>query len=237
MSSHAFVGTSGFTFPDWVGPFYPPGTKPARMLPAYAERLSSVEINYTFRRVASPSTIERWRDSVPDGFRFSLKAHQRLTHFQRLGPGAESPLQAFLAQVAPLSPKLGVILFQCPPNLPFDAETIDRFLGWIPATVRAAFEFRHPSWAEARPLLAARGAAWCDADTDEAPAGDPINPGPFAYFRLRRETYTPKDLRTWADRIADLTGAGSDVFCFVKHEEGAAGALYAEELSRLLGGQ
>jgi uncharacterized protein YecE (DUF72 family) len=236
MSGHAFVGTSGFNFPDWVGPFYPPGTKPANMLGAYAERLRAVEINYTFRREPSPSTIERWRDTVPDGFRFSLKAHQRITHFQRLGPGSKAPLDALLEQVAPLGSKLGVVLFQCPPNLKFDAEAIERFMTWIPDTVRAAFEFRHPSWDEARPLLAERGAAWCVADTDEAPFDGPLDAGSFAYLRLRREQYSIDDLKDWAARMAELTGAGSDVFGFVKHEEGAAGALYAEELTGLVDG-
>jgi uncharacterized protein YecE (DUF72 family) len=234
VNGHAFVGTSGFNFPDWMGPFYPPGTKPAGMLRAYAERLGAVEINYTFRREPSPSTIERWRDAVPASFRFSLKAHQRITHYQRLGPGSKAPLEALLSQIAPLGSKLGVVLFQCPPNLRFDAETIERFLTWIPEAVRVAFEFRHPSWHEGRPLLTAHGAAWCVADTDEAPADAPLDPGPVTYLRLRRETYTKKDLTAWADRVAALTHAGSDVFCFVKHEEGAAGARYAEELTRLL---
>jgi uncharacterized protein YecE (DUF72 family) len=235
MAGRAHVGTSGFNFPDWVGPFYPPGTKSAGMLGAYAERLGAVEVNYTFRRDASPSTIERWRDTVPDDFRFSLKAHQRITHFQRLGAGAEAALTDFLSRVGPLGSKLGVILFQCPPNLAFDAEAIERFLGWLPPTVRAAFEFRHPSWEEARPMLAAHGAAWCVADTDDAPA-DRVEPAPLTYVRLRRETYTDDDLRSWADRVRELTAGGSEVFSFVKHEEGAEGARYAQELTRLIAG-
>src|SRR5262245_21212503 len=234
VSGRAFIGTSGFNFPDWVGPFYPTGTKPPKMLGAYAERLHSVEINYTFRRDVSPSTIERWRDTVPDDFRFSLKAHQRITHYQRLGANSEGAVRDFLARVEPLGDKLGVILFQCPPNLAFDAETIERFLSWLPSSVRAAFEFRHASWDEARPMLADHGAAWCVADTDDAPANGAVESAPLTYFRLRRETYTDEDLRAWAERFRAMTAAGSDVFTFVKHEEGAAGALYAQELTGLL---
>jgi uncharacterized protein YecE (DUF72 family) len=235
MSGRLAIGTSGYNYPDWVGPFYPPGTRPADMLRVYATHLSSVEINYTFRRDVSERTIDRWRDATPEDFRFALKAHQRITHVRRLGPDAHKPLGDFLARTAPLGQKLGVILFQCSPTLKYDRATIEAFLSWLPKEGRFAFEFRHPSWAEARELIASHGAAWCVSDTDGSPAAEPSTTGdPFLYLRLRREEYAPPDLKAWADRVRRTVDSGSEAFVYVKHEEGAAGALYAEQLAGLV---
>jgi uncharacterized protein YecE (DUF72 family) len=234
MSGRLYVGTSGFNFPDWIGPFYPPGTKPAAMLNVYADRLPSVEVNYTFRRDVSEKTIERWRDATPDKFQFALKAHQRITHFRRLGEGAGEAVESFLRSVSPLGAKLGVVLFQCPPNLVCDRDTLERFLELLPKGGRFAFEFRHASWDAARDLVVGAGHAWCISDTDDAPATDQ-SPGdaPFAYLRLRRATYADALLEQWGERIRSWMARGTDVFAYVKHEEGAAGALFAQRLAEL----
>lgn len=235
MDGRLHLGTSGFDHPGWVGPFYPAGTRPRDMLTLYATRLDSVEINYTFRREPTENTVHRWVDATPEGFRFAVKAHQRITHFRRLGAGALEPLEALIRQVMPLGSKLGAVLFQCPPNLRYDGEVLRAFLSWLPDGLRAAFEFRHPSWVAARPLLAEHGAAWCETDTDAAPfAGGALDPAAFVYVRLRRGSYSDRDLQAWADRIHEALRSGTDVFCYVKHEERAVGPLHAERLRRIL---
>jgi uncharacterized protein YecE (DUF72 family) len=233
MAGRLYLGTSGFAYKEWKGPFYPPDLKDRDMLPFYASRFPTVEINYTFRRHPAEKTLTTWRERTPEGFLFGLKAHQRITHWLRLENAGES-VKFFLDGVRVLGDRLGPILFQCPPSLPFDRERIERFLSNLPEGHRYAFEFRHPSWAEGRDLLAARGAAWCVAETDEAPApGEPIPSEPFAYLRLRKERYEDDDLLAWAKRIRESLESGRDVFCYFKHEDKGAGAIYAERMAEL----
>ena len=237
MAGRLYVGTSGFAFPEWKHDvFYPEGTRDRDMLAYYASRLPSVEINYTFRRSPAEKTLLTWRETTPEGFLFTLKAHQRITHTLRLRDAGE-PVGLFLERARLLGDRLGCVLFQCPPSLRFDRDLIVTFLDGLPSELRAAFEFRHPSWEEARPILAERGLAWCEAETDEAPfSGPSLGDGSrTVYLRLRRETYEDDDLKTWSGRIGEVLGAGADVFCYVKHEEGGAGPRYAERLAELVG--
>jgi uncharacterized protein YecE (DUF72 family) len=229
-----YLGTSGFAYDEWKGPFYPPGLKSGEMLRFYAERFRSVEINYTFRRQASEKTLTAWREATPDGFLFALKAHQRITHWLQLAD-ADEAVSTFLDRARLLGPRLGPILIQCPPTLRFDRARIESFLAYLPPTFRYAFEFRHPSWEEAKELLASQGTAWCFADTDKSPVtADLIDPGPFAFLRLRRDEYSDEDLKTWAGRIAGALDRGSDVFCYFKHEEGSAAPLLADRMAALI---
>jgi uncharacterized protein YecE (DUF72 family) len=229
-----YLGTSGFAYPEWKGSFYPSDLKDADMLGFYAERLGSVEINYTFRRFPVPKTLETWRERAPDGFRFTLKANQRITHTRRLA-GADADASDFLDRARTLGDRLGPILFQCPPTLQFDRARLESFLAYLPPTFRYAMEFRHPSWVEARPLLAEQGVAWCFAETDETPDNaEPVLSSPFAYLRLRKEEYAEDDLSRWAERLRDHLASGSDVYAYFKHEEGAAAPRYAERLSSLI---
>ncbi|HJP65113.1 MAG TPA: DUF72 domain-containing protein [Actinomycetota bacterium] len=233
MSGRLYIGTSGFAYKEWKGPFYPADLKDADMLPYYAGRFPTVEINYSFRRHPAETTLAAWRERTPDGFLFGLKAHQRITHTLRLTDPDES-VRFFLDRVTLLGDRLGPILFQCPPSLRFDRERLERFLDGLPEGHRYAFEFRHPSWAEGRPLLTDRG-AWCVAETDDTPAPDERIPaGPFAYLRLRKERYEDDDLRTWAARIGQAVADGREVFCYFKHEDKGAGAIYAERMSELV---
>jgi uncharacterized protein YecE (DUF72 family) len=216
VAGRLYLGTSGFAYKEWKGPFYPPDLKDKEMLPFYATRFSTVEINYSFRRHPAETTLGTWRE--------------------RLHNAGES-VKFFLDGVGALGPRLGPILFQCPPSLPFDRERIERFLSNLPEGHRYAFEFRHPSWVEARDVLASRGAAWCVAETDEAPAPEgPIPAQPFAYLRLRKERYGDQDLLSWARRIRDTVASGCDVFCYFKHEDKGAGAIYAERMADLVSG-
>jgi uncharacterized protein YecE (DUF72 family) len=221
-----YVGTSGFAFPEWKGVFYPAGTKDREMLAYYATKFHSVEINYTFRRDPTPKSVDAWAAAAPEVFRFVLKANQRITHFRRLSD--PEPALAFLEAVAPLGTRLGPILFQCPPQMKRDPGRLEAFLDALPGDHRYAFEFRHPSWDEEAPLLAERGAAWVISDTDDQPwSGGDLPRGPFDYLRLRRAEYDEAAIAEWGSRIGATLRAGIDVFCFVKHEDDAAGPSLA----------
>lgn len=230
-----YLGTSGFAYPEWKGPFYPEKLKDADMLPFYATRFPSVEINYTFRRFPTEEIMRTWGQRTPEGFRFALKAHQRITHFRRLRD-ADTDVSDFLDRARALGDRLGPILFQCPPTLQFSRELIESFLGYLPPTFRCAFEFRHPSWAEARPILRDQGAAWCIAETD-ATETDEIPPieGPFGFLRLRKEAYTDEELRRWSERIGIAVSDGRDVFAYFKHEDDATAPRHAERIAALVG--
>jgi uncharacterized protein YecE (DUF72 family) len=232
MTGTLYTGTSGFAYKEWKGVFYPEGTKDREMLPAYASRLRSVEINYTFRRQASEKTLTNWREATPETFRFTLKANQRITHWMRL-EHADEAVREFLDRSRLLGDRLGPILFQCPPNLEFDRSRIEAFVGYLPPGVKAAMEFRHPSWLEARPILAAQGVAWCSAETDEKEADEP-SWEPFGYLRLRKTEYTEDELHKWAERISPALADGRDVYVYFKHEDGAASAKWAVQLQEML---
>jgi uncharacterized protein YecE (DUF72 family) len=235
MAGTLYLGTSGFSYDEWRGPFYPADLRQKYMLPFYAERFGSVEINYTFRQQPAEKTLAAWREATPEDFLITLKAHQRITHWLRLAD-ADEAVSNFLDRVKVLGPRLGAILFQCPPTLHYDRSLIENFLGFLPPLHRYAFEFRHSSWEEARELLAAQGAAWCLAETDEKVfAGEALSEQPFTYLRLRREAYSDEELGAWAGRISGVLGRGSDVFCYFKHEEKGAGPIMAERMARLIG--
>ena len=234
MAGTLYLGTSGFAYDEWKGPFYPPKLKQKDMLQFYASRFRTVEINYTFRQQPAEKTLVTWREATPEGFQITLKAHQRITHWLRLAD-ADEAVATFLDRAKMLGPRLGPILFQCPPNLPYDRSLIENFVGYLPPTFRYAFEFRHPSWIEAKDLLASQGAAWCVAETDEQPFGDGrIAAEPFAYLRLRKLEYSDEELITWSGRIGEAIDRGSDVFCYFKHEEKGAGPILAERMGVLV---
>jgi uncharacterized protein YecE (DUF72 family) len=235
MAGTLYLGTSGFAYDEWKGPFYPEKLRQREMLPFFAGRFNSVEINYTFRQTPAEKTLVTWREATPEGFAFTLKAHQRITHWARLA-GADEAVSAFLDRAGLLGSRMGVILFQCPPNLPYDRQLIEAFLAFLPPTFRYAFEFRHPSWSEARPILASQSAAWCVAETDESPVPEAftIPASPFGYLRLRKTDYSDQELEAWARRIRTAVGDGSDVFCYFKHEEKGAGPVLAERMGALV---
>lgn len=238
MRGRLHVGTSGFAFEAWRGIFYPAGLPPRRMLRHYASVLPSVEVNYTFRRLPSEAVVARWRDETPDSFRFTLKAHQRITHRRRLA-GTEDDVAELLAAAAPLGDRLGAVLFQLPPTLRRDGDVLEAFLAGLPTSglPRFAMEFRHPSWDDPAvdDALARHGVARCGADTDAARLGGVPLTARHAYLRLRRERYSERALGTWARRIRPLLVEGRDVFCYFKHEDGGLGPAYAQGLVRRLG--
>lgn len=226
-----YAGTSGFSYPSWKPEFYPEKLPAKKFLSVYAARLNAVEINYTFRQLPKLATLENWLAETPPGFCFVCKAHQRITHIQRLAPGEFT--QVFFQAVDPLRIKgrLGPILFQLPPNMKVDAARLAAFLTEVPTDIRTAFEFRNETWLndEIYDLLARHNAALCLAESETLVIPHRLT-ADFTYFRLRKADY-PKEARAEIKRqTAELLAQGKDVYVFFKHEDDPAGAVYAEEL-------
>ncbi|MEZ5398593.1 MAG: DUF72 domain-containing protein [Bryobacteraceae bacterium] len=226
-----FAGTSGFAYAAWKPAFYPDKLAAAKFLSYYATRLNAVEINYTFRRLAAASTFEGWIAQTPADFVFACKAHQKITHFQRLGESEFN--EVFFRSLEPLrlQRRLGPVLFQLPPQFLLDLGRLEAFLKQTPEDVRCAFEFRNKSWLneDVYAALEAHGAALCLAESDNLAIPERLTAG-FVYFRLRKSVYEPEDRREIAERVAGITAGGRDAYVFFKHEETPDGALYAEEL-------
>jgi uncharacterized protein YecE (DUF72 family) len=231
---NSWIGTSGFQYPEWKGYFYPEKLPAAKMLPYYAERFPTTEINYTFRRIPSGKTIESWCELTPEKFRFSLKAPQRVTHFAKLQNCGET-LRYFFGVLQGLEDKLGPILFQLPPSFKKDAAVLKSFLEDLPDGVRATFEFRHASWFDEEIFgsLRARNAALCIAES--ADLNTPFQAtADFGYLRLRREDYVAADIARWSETLRCQAGTWTDAFVYFKHEELGIGPKLAAELIRAL---
>ncbi len=255
---HLYVGTSGWAYPTWKPGFYPAATPARAFLNFYAAQLTSVEVNYTFRTLPTAAQLQGWLDATPPGFRFSFKAPQRITHFQRLRvspepkknspePAKNSPeaekssttsLAEFVRALAPAQTagKLGPLLFQLPPNLVADTGRLAAFLEApvlaADPSLQVAFEFRHASWfTEATyEVLRRYKAALCVAESDELSAPD-IATARFHCYRLRRNGgYSEAELRAFAQRFAALAADGHEVFAYLKHEDDPTGALNARSL-------
>jgi uncharacterized protein YecE (DUF72 family) len=226
------VGTSGYNYDTWKGEFYPAKLSRARMLAYYGERFPTVEINYTFRTLPSARTLAGWAAQTPEGFRFALKAWQRITHHRRLRDVAE-PVGELHGAAAVLGEKLGPVLYQLPPNLGRDDGLLDAFLAVLPRGARAAMEFRHPSWLDERTYraLAAAGVALCVADAPELSVPLERTAG-FGYLRLRRGDYDDAALGGWAERIA-RAGFTDEVYVYFKHEDEPTGPRFAARLVEL----
>ena len=228
------IGTSGYNYPEWKGSFYPPTFPTSKMLAYYAERFSTVEINYTFYRMPNAKTIAGWAGETPAGFRFALKAPQRITHVARLR-NVEEPLTYFLDTARPLGAKLGPILFQLPPNFKKDLGRLGDLLARVPPDLRYAFEFRHPSWFtdEVYARLAEANAALCVADTESGTT--PLQAtADFGYLRLRDTGYSETDLGEWGATVRRFGSAWRDIFVYFKHEESGVGPALARALDRVL---
>ena len=226
-----FSGTSGFAYASWKPDFYPEKLPSKKFLSYYAERLNAVEINYTFRRLPSASTLENWVNETRTGFVFPLKAHMRITHIQRLKPSDFT--EVFFRAIDPLraARRLGPVLFQLPPALKCDEVLLADFLATLPRDQRCAFEFRHTSWLQDKTydLLKKYSIALCLAESEKLVIPEVVTAG-FVYSRLRMPEYSAEDRAEIASRVEQMLGDGRDVYVFFKHEETPAGALYAEEL-------
>jgi uncharacterized protein YecE (DUF72 family) len=225
-----WVGTSGYNYPEWKGSFYPEKLPASGMLSYYAERLSTVEVNYTYYRMPNARTLESWNIATPERFRLTLKAPKRITHDARLKECADN-VRYFTEIAARLGPKLGALLFQLPPNFKKDLAVFDAFLETLPAGACAAFEFRHGSWLvdEVYERLRARNLALCVADS-QTMTTPVVMTADYAYFRLRDEGYTAEDIARWAAVIREQDAARRDVYVYFKHEEEGKGPEFARAL-------
>src|SRR6516165_2264879 len=232
-----YAGTSGFAYTAWKPSFYPAKLPSNQFLKHYAGRLNCVEINYTFRRLPSASTLESWVEATPPGFVFAVKANQRITHILRL-KNAESATELFLKMIDPLrsARRLGPILFQLPPAMKCDVPLLAAYLDLLPTDLRYAFEFRHPSWL-ADPVydeLRKRNISLCVAESEKLEVPEVIT-ADFVYYRLRKPDYTENDVEAFAARAGELLAAGKDLYLMFKHEETPEGALNAERVLQLAG--
>lgn len=227
-----YVGTSGWAYPTWKPAFYPEKLAQKKFLSFYATRLNAVEVNYTFRQLVNESTVGNWIAETPAHFRFTIKAHQVLTHIKRL-KGAEEFLRRFLTTLEGLerAERLGPLLFQLPPNFKADQAVLSEFLSALPRSVRAAFEFRHESWfGEATwQTLRERNVALCVAETEERDTPNVVT-ADYAYYRYRKPSYTVDERKAMVARIQQHLAEGRDVFAYFKHEETPEGALYAVDV-------
>lgn len=229
-----YVGTSGYSYKEWKGSFYPEKIPAKEMLSYYSGRLSTVEINATFYRMPQKSMLENWKEQVPPTFRFSLKASQRITHFKRLKE-IEDETKYFYETAEVLGDQLGVVLFQLPPNMKKDLPRLETFLHQLPAMPRAAFEFRHPTWFDDDVLevLKGRNLALVVSDTDDMPTTHIDNTADWGYLRLRRVNYSEESLSEWVGRINQQQW--SDTFVFFKHEDEGTGPKLPAQFLQLAG--
>jgi uncharacterized protein YecE (DUF72 family) len=225
-----WIGTSGYSYPEWRGTFYPEKFPTTKMLSYYAERFPTVEINNTHYRMPNEELVAGWAAQTPERFKLTLKAPKRITHDSRLRDCADAT-QRFLSVANTLGAKLGVLLFQLPPFAKKDIAVLDAFLETLPAGVQATFEFRHVSWLddEVYGRLKAKNLALCVADSEKLSTPVEIT-ADYAYFRLRDEGYQHADIERWARTIQEKTASCKDVFVYFKHEEEGVGPEFARIL-------
>jgi uncharacterized protein YecE (DUF72 family) len=227
------VGTSGYSYKEWKGSFYPEDLPASGMLKFYAARLSTVEINNTFYRMPRSEVLAQWAEQVPDGFRFALKASQRITHQKRLKDAGDS-VDYFFQVGQTLGDRMGPVLFQLPPNFKKDLSRLTDFLSLLPAGARCAFEFRHESWfdEETFAALRSRSCALCHAEDEDLATPD-VATTDWGYLRLRRQDYGPEAVAAWAERIGKEPW--TEAYVFFKHEDSGRGPALAAELTKNLG--
>lgn len=226
------AGTSGFSYKEWLGKFYPEKHPADQMLRYYASHFATVEINNTFYRMPAEAMLANWAGQVPDAFSFTLKAPRRITHELRLKE-CETHVAEFIRRAQALGGKLGPLLFQLPPFLKKDLARLRDFLALLPAGRAAAFEFRNDSWQDeaVHALLREKGAMLCCTDTDEGDSPPPVATSNNAYLRLRRTHYDDAELSDWARKIAALRL--DRAYVYFMHEDDALGAVFARKLMEL----
>lgn len=228
------VGTSGWSYREWKGSFYPADLKNHQMLAYYGERFDSVEVNNTYYRLPTREVLEGWATQVPAGFSFVVKASRHITHRAKLSIEAADPLAYLLETCNVLGDKLGPVLFQTPPWLKCDLPVLRDFLALIPSGVRAAFEFRNSTWFDDRvyTALAESNAALAVADTGDELRDPPlVRTADWGYARLRRSEYRGELLKQWADGLSDVSW--DSVWVFFKHDDGGAGPRLAAQFRAL----
>ena len=232
----AYVGTSGWAYTIWKPDFYPKDVASKNFLKYYATQLNTVEVNYTFRRSLTEKAASGWVGDVGPEFRFALKANQYITHIKRL-QNVEEPVQRFLSSLQPLGAQLGPVLFQLPPNHKADVSVLRDFLSLLPRNFKTAFEFRHDSWFADGIYQALRdhNATLCVAETEKLDTPE-VRTASYIYFRFRRPSYSPEDVKALAARVERCLADGLETYAFFKHEEDPRSPLNAVELLKMVRG-
>jgi len=236
------IGTSGWHYTSWHGPFYPRDLRVKDFLAYYVEQFDTAEINNSFYRLPTENAVGTWRDSTPEGFLFAWKASRFITHMKRLKDIEESVALVF-GRMAALGDKFGPVLFQLPPTFRADAETrerVARTLSLVPPQHRYAFEFRHPSWYEdaTLDLLRDHDAALCISDHAAAPAPW-LATASFVYVRAHGTngryagSYSPETLQDWSRKIDRWRAEGRDVYVYFDNDIKSAAPSDARQLLRL----
>jgi uncharacterized protein YecE (DUF72 family) len=227
-----WVGTSGFSYKEWKGTFYPEKLPDKDMLSYYSGKLPSVEINNTFYRMPKASMLENWAEQVPDGFRFVLKASRKISHQKRLKQAGEETEYLFKT-AATLKKSLGAILFQFPPYFRKNMERLEKFLQLLPETSHSTFEFRHESWfdKELYDVLRKKNCALCLSDTAEQPVKKLVSTADWGYLRLRKMDYSDDELKVWVKKIKSQDW--QSVYVYFKHEDEGAGPKMAARFLEL----
>jgi uncharacterized protein YecE (DUF72 family) len=231
------VGTSGWQYDDWRGRLYPKDLPKTRWLEYFSREFPTVEVNNTFYQLPKDETFTAWRDASADGFVVAIKASRYITHIRRLRE-CRDPVRLLWSRCRRLGKKLGPVLFQLPPNFKADVELLRGFLRLLPKTMRAAFEFRHPSWEseETRGVLDEAGSALVLADRPGDRVPDVVTGG-WSYIRFHQGTllspgYRRSKLRRWADRIAKMQAR--ETFVYFNNDTGGAAVRDAHILTELL---
>lgn len=242
MSAEVAIGTSGWHYDHWLGPFYPQGSEGEALLPFYAEHFATVEVNNTFYQLPQAATLRQWRQMTPDGFTFAVKASRYITHMKKLKDPQE-PLANFLSRVEALGDKLGPVLFQLPPNWHANAERLRTFLQALPQGHRYVLEFRDPSWFEVQitDLLEQQGVAFCIHDMSDRPSPKIIT-ADFAYVRFHgpgeayQSSYSTQALAGWAGAVSAWQHQNRDVYCYFNNDEAGYATENARQLQAMLAG-
>lgn len=232
-----FIGTSGWAYPSWKPAFYPEKLAQTKFLTYYASQLNTVEVNLTFRQLLKDTTAAKWIAQTPPNFRFTIKAHQVITHIKRL-KNAEEFLARFVSTIEPLSQagKIGCVLFQLPPNMRADPKLLQDFVTTIPRGLKAAFEFRNESWFadDIFSCLKQHNRALCVAETEDRITPDVVT-ADFCYYRYRKPEYTPEERQAMLRRMQEHLSNGRDIYAYFKHEETPQGAIYAVDVLKQAG--
>ena len=228
-----YAGTSGYSYKEWKGSFYPANLRAKDMLPYYASKLPAVELNNTYYRLPQPGMIETWKAQVPENFRFAVKAPRSITLYRRL-KDAGDVTKKMLETISALGDRLGVVLYRLPDDMQKDLERLETFLKTLPPEPRAAFDFRHPTWFDdddILQLLRNENRALCISDTDERPLSRIDKTADWGYLRLRRVNYSTADLGEWISRMKAQDW--KTTFVFFKHEDEGTGPRLASEFIKL----
>lgn len=235
------IGTSGWHYDHWKGPFYPNHLPQKEFLRYYADHFRTVEINNSFYQLPKKKTVTFWRNTVPPGFIFTVKASRYITHMKKLKDPSDS-LKGLLDVVEMLGDKLGPILFQLPPRWRFDPERLGNFLDSLPHGYRYAFEFRNPTWFDSRAyeMMARRGAAFCIYELAGLLSPKKVT-ADFIYIRLHgpseepyRGQYDTRVLSAWAGVLSTWARQGKEIFCYFDNDEAGYAAEDALRLQEML---